>query len=73
MESYLPQTVFAEHYREMVRHIIRTYQLSHSVHADVVLVLLAVASAEGFLHLSLMLTLGDERLLDYGYQWKGSV
>ena len=73
MESYLPQTVLAEHYREMVRHIVGTYQLSHSVYADVVLVLLAVSSSECLLHLSLMLTLGDESLLDYGYQRKRSV
>ena len=73
MEAYLPQAVLAEHYREMVRYIVGTYQLSHSVHADVVLVLLAVSSAECFLHLSLMLTLGDECLLDYGYQRKRSV
>ena len=46
MEAYLPQTVLAEHYGEVVWHIVGTYQLSHSVHTDVVLVLLAVASAE---------------------------
>ena len=46
MESYLTQTVLAEHYREVIRHIVGTYQISHSVYADVVLVLLAVASAE---------------------------
>ena len=73
MEAYLPQTVLTKHYREMVRYIVGTYQLSHSVHADIVLVLFAVASAECLLHLSLILTLGDECLLDYWYQRKGSV
>ena len=42
MEAYLPQTVLTKHYREMVRYIVGTYQLSHSVYADVVLVLLVV-------------------------------
>ena len=73
MEAYLPQTVLAEHYGKVVRHIVGTYQLSHSVYADIVLVLLAVASAECLLHLSLMLTLSNERLLDYGYKRKRSV
>ena len=73
MEAYLPQTVLPEHYREVIRYIVGTYQLSHSVHADVFLVLLAVPSAEGFLHFSLMFSLGDESLFDYGYQRKRSV
>lgn len=46
MKSYLPQTVPAENYCKVVRYIVGTYQLSHSVHADIVLILLAVSSAE---------------------------
>ena len=51
------ETVFQEHFAENPCHIVRGHKMTHIIHADVVLIFLAVAAAAKF-HLLVLAFLG---------------